>query len=108
MESNMADDAAQGTGSVNDASERMRAAGNVVTEQGSQLGMKILSQAETNTQEAFRAMRAAAGAGDLNDVMRIQADYLREQGARSMTQAREVADLIAEFGRNALGQMTRP
>lgn len=86
--------------------ERMRAAGSAMTEQGSQLGLTILSQAEANTQEAFRAMRAAAQASDVNEVMKIQSDYMREQGARSMAQAREVGELIANFGRNAIGQMT--
>jgi hypothetical protein len=89
-----------------DATERMRAAGSAMTENGSQLGLTILSQAEANTQEAFRAMRAAAQANDLNDVMRIQSDYLRDQGARSMAQAREVGEMIAQFGRSAIGQMT--
>lgn len=88
------------------AAERMRAAGGAMTEQGSQLGLTILSQAEANTQEAFRAMRAAAQASDVNEVMKIQSDYMREQGARSMAQAREVGELIANFGRNAIGQMT--
>ncbi|KZE09207.1 MULTISPECIES: phasin family protein [Sphingomonas] len=88
------------------ATERMRVAGSAMTEQGSQLGLTILSQAEANTQEAFRAMRAAAQASDLNEVMRIQSDYLRDQGARSMAQAREVSEMIANFGRNAIGQMT--
>ncbi|WP_242415780.1 phasin family protein [Sphingomonas panni] len=88
------------------AAERMRAAGSAMTEQGSQLGLTILSQAEANTQEAFRAMRAAAQASDVNEVMKIQSDYMREQGARSMAQAREVGELIANFGRNAIGQMT--
>ncbi len=89
-----------------DAAESMRAAGSAMAEQGSQLGLTILSQAEANTQEAFRAMRAAAQASDLNEVMRIQSDYLRDQGARSMSQAREVSKMIAQFGRNAIGQMT--
>ncbi|MDJ0278461.1 phasin family protein [Sphingomonas sp. 2R-10] len=89
-----------------EATERMRAAGSAMTENGSQLGLTILSQAEANTQEAFRAMRAAAQASDLSEVMRIQSDYLRDQGARSMTQAREVGEMIARFGRDAVGQVT--
>ncbi len=90
------------------AGERMRAAGSAMADQGSQLGLRILSQAEANTQEAFRAMRAAAQANDLSEVMRIQSDYLREQGNRSLAQAREVGELIAAFGRNAVGQMGGP
>lgn len=77
-----------------------------VTANASQIGLAVLSQAEANTQEAFRAMRAAAAASDVNEVMRIQSDYIREQGNRSMAQAREIGDLIAQFGRAAMGQMT--
>ncbi len=95
----------QASDAMRAAGERMRSAGTAMADQGSQLGLRILSQAEANTQEAFRAMRAAAQANDVNEVMRIQSDYLREQGARSMTQAREVGEMIAQFGRQALGQM---
>ncbi len=90
---------------MRDAGERMRATGTAMADQGSQLGLRILSQAEANTQEAFRAMREAAQAKDVSEVMRIQSDYLRDQGNRSMAQAREVGEMIAAFGRNAIGQM---
>jgi len=100
------DAAKQATDQMKAAGERMQAAGTQMTEQGSQLGLTILSQAESNTQEAFRAMRAAAQARDLNEVMKIQSDYMREQGSRSMSQAREVGEMIAQFGRSAIGQMT--
>lgn len=89
------------------ARTQMESAGNAVTQNSAQLGLKILSQAEINTQEAFRAMRAAAQASDITEVMRIQSDYLREQGNRAMNQAREVGEMIAEFGRNATADMTR-
>lgn len=102
------DAARAGADAMQDTGERMRAAGSAMADQGSQLGLRILSQAEANTQEAFRAMRAAAQANDLSEVMRIQSDYLREQGNRSLAQAREVGELIAEFGRNAVGQMGGP
>ncbi len=77
-----------------------------LTTNASQIGLTVLSQAEANTQEAFRAMRAAAAASDINEVVKIQSDYIREQGNRSMAQAREIGDLIAQFGRAAIGQMT--
>lgn len=102
------DAARAGADAMQDAGERMRAAGTAMADQGSQLGLRILSQAEANTQEAFRAMRAAAQANDLSEVMRIQSEYLREQGNRSLAQAREVGELIAAFGRNAVGQMGGP
>ncbi len=77
-----------------------------LTTNASQIGLTVLSQAEANTREAFRAMRAAAAASDINEVVKIQSDYIREQGNRSIAQAREIDDLIAQFGRAAIGQMT--
>ena len=59
------------------------------------------------TQEAFAAMRAAAQAKDLSEVMKIQGDYLREQGRRSMDQAREIGELIMRFGRDAVQPLKR-
>lgn len=88
------------------AGERMKATAESMNEAGSQLGIKMLDQAETNTREAFQAMRAAAQASDLSELMRIQSEYMREQGTRSMSQAREIGEMIAEFSRNAMGQMT--
>jgi hypothetical protein len=88
------------------AGERMRAAGGQVAEQGSELGLKMLDQAETNTREAFRMMRAAAQANDMTEVMRLQSEYLRDQSNRAVSQAREIGELIASFGRSAIGQMT--
>ncbi len=84
--------------------ERMRAGGESIAQSGQQLGLKMLDQAETNTREAFRAMRAAAQAKDVSDVMRIQSEFLREAGGRSLAQAREIGELIASFGRETMGQ----
>jgi hypothetical protein len=38
--------------------------------------------------------------------MRVQGEYLREQGSRSMAQAREIGEMIANFGREAIGRAT--
>lgn len=100
------DGARQAADHLQAAGERMKAAGETMADAGSQLGLKMLDQAETNTREAFQAMRSAAQASDLTEVMRIQADYLREQGSRSVSQVREIGEMIADFGRNAIGQMT--
>jgi hypothetical protein len=88
------------------AGERMREAGGQMAGQGSELGMRMLDQAETNTREAFRVMRAAAQAKDMTDVMRLQSEYMRGQSNRSIAQAREIGELIASFGRSTIGQMT--
>ncbi|NJR78956.1 phasin family protein [Sphingomonas corticis] len=84
------------------AGEAMRESGKRIADNSSTIGVKMIDQAETNTHEAFAAMRAAAQAKDLSEVMKIQGDYLREQGRRSMDQAREIGELIMQFGRDAV------
>ena len=87
------------------AGEKMKASGQKMAEGGSTIGVKMIDQAETNAQEAFAAMRRAAHAKDLTEVMKIQGDYLRDQGQRSMTQAREIGELIMQFGRDAVAPL---
>ena len=90
---------------VKRAGEAMKATGEKMQQSGSTIGLKMLDQAETNTQAAFSAMREAAQAKDLSEVMKVQGDFLREQGNRSMSQAREIGELIMQFGRDAVGTM---
>jgi hypothetical protein len=87
------------------AGEKIRASGEKLTEGTSQLGLKVIDQAEANAREAFAAMRAAAGAKDFAEVLKVQGDYLRDQSSRNMAQAREIGELIAEFGRGAVAPL---
>ncbi len=89
-----------------DMGDKMKQGGERIAQGGQDLGLKLLDQAETNTREAFRAMRDAAQAKDISEVMKIQGDYLREAGSRSVSQAREIGEMIASFGREAMGQFT--
>lgn len=84
------------------AGAAVKASGEKVVEGNKTIGLRMLDQAEQNAREAFAAMRAAAGANDLSQVMKIQGDYLREQNQRNMTQAREIGELIMRFGRDAV------
>lgn len=74
--------------------------------QGSTFGLKMIEHAEHNAREAFNAMRAAAKSKDVSEVLKVQGEYLREQGARSLSQAREVGEMIAQFGRDAIAPLT--
>jgi hypothetical protein len=38
----------------------------------------------------------------VQDLAKIQADFVKEQSARSMTHVREVGDMIAQFGRDTM------
>ncbi|WP_256926685.1 phasin family protein [Sphingomonas sp. TZW2008] len=87
------------------AGAAMKATGEKVAEGNKTIGLAMIDQAEQNAREAFAAMRAAAGANDLSQVMKIQGDYLRDQNQRNMTQAREIGELIMRFGREAVAPL---
>lgn len=87
------------------AGEAMKASTQKMAEGSSTIGVTMIDQAETNAKQAFAAMREAAKAKDLSEVMKIQGDYLREQSQRSMSQAREIGDLIMRFGKDAVAPL---
>lgn len=89
------------------AGETLRQSTERMTQTGSEFGLKLLEQAEHNTREAFAALKAAAQAKDPSEVMRIQSDYVRDQGTRAMNQVREISELIANFSRDAMSQISR-
>ena len=90
---------------VKKAGEAIRASGAKLAKGSSDVGIKMIEQAEINAREAFTAMRAAAAAKDLSEVMKIQGEFLREQGSRSMANAREIGELIMQFGREAVAPL---
>ena len=87
------------------AGEAMKESGGKIAEGGATIGKAMIDQAEQNAREAFAAMREAASASDLTQVMKIQGDYLREQSQRSMSQAREIGELIMKFGKDAVAPL---
>jgi len=87
------------------AGEAMRTSGRKLAEGNAEIGLKMLDQAEQNVQQAFAAMRAAAKAKDLSEVMKIQAEFLRAQSERSVDQAKEIGELIAHVGREAVSPL---
>nr|WP_176501613.1 phasin family protein [Sphingomonas sp. HMP9] len=87
------------------AGEAMKESGGKIAEGGATIGKAMIDQAEQNAREAFAAMRDAASAKDLTQVMKIQGDYLREQSQRSMSQAREIGEMIMKFGKDAVAPL---
>ncbi|MDQ0837815.1 phasin family protein [Sphingomonas faeni] len=87
------------------AGEAMKESGGKIAEGGATIGKAMIDQAEQNAREAFAAMREAASAKDLTQVMKIQGDYLREQSQRSMGQAREIGEMIMKFGKDAVAPL---
>ncbi|MES3151450.1 phasin family protein [Sphingomonas faeni] len=88
--------------------EAMKQSGEKIAEGGATIGKTIIDQAEQNAREAFNAMREAASAKDLTQVMKIQGDFLREQSQRSMSQAKEIGEMIMQFGRDAVAPLRGP
>ena len=90
------------TGPLKNAGEALKNAGAKAAENSQAINLKVIDQAEQNAREAFNALRAAAGAKSLSEVMEIQSNYIREQSSRGMDQVREIGELIARFGRDAV------
>ena len=86
--------------------DKMKQSATQVAENTAQLSIKVIDHAEENTRKAFDALRAAAQAGGVSELMQVQSEYVREQGSRSMAQVREIGELITQFGRSAMSGMT--
>ena len=93
--------------------DKLKAAGEAVkegatkaAENSAALSMKVIDHAEENTRQAFAALRAAAKAGGVTDLMKVQSDYVRDQGTRNMAQVREIGEMIAAFGREAMSGLS--
>ena len=69
------------------------------------INAKVIDHAETNAKEAFATLRKVANAKSVQDVIKAQGDFVKEQSARSAAHVREVGELIASFGRQALETM---
>lgn len=100
---------AKGDKMTDRAAETVKKAGKSVKESAERaaanaaaLNSKVIDHAEENTRAAFAAMRTAASVKSVQDLAKIQTAFVKEQGARSMTHVREVGDLIAQFGRDAM------
>jgi phasin family protein len=80
----------------------LQASGQTWVEGKAEIGLKIIDQTEQNVQQAFAAMRAAAKAKDIAEVMKIQAEFVRQQGERSAAQAKQIGDMIVRVGRDSM------
>ena len=87
------------------AGEAMRASGKTWAAGNAEIGLEMIDHAEKNVQQAFAAMRAAAKAKDLTEVMKIQTDFVRQQGESSMKHARQIGELIVRVGRDSVSPL---
>jgi hypothetical protein len=90
------------TESVKKAGKTIKDATTKAASNAAALNNKVIDHAEENTRAAFAAMRSAASVKSVTDLAKIQTEFVKEQGARSLSQVKEVGDLIAQFGRDAM------
>lgn len=90
---------------IKQAGQRVRDGAGRAVKNTVAVNTKVIDHAETNAREAFAAMRKVASAQSLQDVIKVQSEFVRQQGARTATQVREVGEMIASFGRDALEMM---
>jgi hypothetical protein len=91
------------------ASDAMKQAGQSIkdaagkaTANATALNTKVLDQAEENTRAAFTALRSAAGVKSVQELAQVQTEFMKEAAARSQAQIKEVGELIAQFGKDAM------
>lgn len=111
-ENSKTDKAPKGEKIAEKLAEPMKKAGAAIRESAERtvkrtaaLNSKVIDHAEANTKEAFAAMRAAAEAKSAGEILKIQTKFVRDQSARSVAQVKEIGEIIARFGRDAIDQM---
>ena len=57
--------------------------------------VRLIDFAESNLADACEALRSAARARDIGELMSINANFLRHQISRSLDQFRELAELVS-------------
>jgi len=92
---------------VENAGKKIRETAEHAMHNVSALNARVIDHAEENAKEAFAALRKITTSKDVKDIVRIQADFVKEQSARSVAQVKEVGEMIASFGRMAV-ESVRP
>ena len=94
--------------------EPVQKAGKMIRESAAQamantaaINAKVIDHAEANAREAFATLRKVASAKSVQDVIKAQGDFVKEQSARSAAHVREGGEVIASFGRQALDTMSK-
>ncbi len=65
----------------------------------------VINHAEANAHDAFAALRKVASARTIQDVVKVQTEFVKAQSVRSTAQVREVGEMIASFGRDAISML---
>ena len=92
---------------IKEASKVLRSRASDAMANGRTINAKVIDHAETNAKEAFAALRDAATAQSVQDVLKVQTKFIKEQSARATEQIREVGELIAGFGRDAISSLRK-
>jgi hypothetical protein len=79
-------------------SEALNLAKERAKEQNEAVGGRLIDYAQSNLNDTLEALRAAAAAKDVQEVLTIQGKFLRDQMTRSMEQFRELGELIKPKG----------
>ena len=93
------------TEGVKKAGKAMKDSATAAATNAAALNNTVIDHAEENARAAFAALRSAASVRSVKDLAKLQSDYVKEQGARSMGQVKEVGDLIARFGKDTMAAM---
>ena len=109
----MTDDAKSNSSAVDRVMEPLREAGEALkqarqraSEHNETISLRLIDFAERNMADTLEALRAAARAKDVGEVLNIQGNFLREQLTRGVDQFREIAEMVSTAGRETAKPIT--
>ncbi|CAN5177387.1 hypothetical protein BH09PSE3_BH09PSE3_22420 [soil metagenome] len=87
---------------VKKAGESLKDAASKASDNAAALNTKVIDQVEENTRAAFSALRSAASVKSVQELAKIQGDFVKDAAVRAQSQIKEVGELIGQFGKDAL------
>ena len=92
---------------VKNAGKSLQDAASKAGENASALNAKVIEHVEQNTRAAFDALRTATSVKSVQELAQIQTEFVKAAAERSQAQIKEVGELIAQFGKDAM-EMFKP
>lgn len=80
--------------SVGELREALRESGGAFTDGNRELGLRVLTHAQTNAEAGFDALRKTLTAESVSDALKVQQDTVRDSIERNLDQARDIGSLI--------------
>lgn len=92
----------QASDAMRNAGQSLKDAAVKASDNATALNTKVIDQVEENTRAAFSALRSAASVKSIQELATIQSEFMKQAASRSQVQIKEVSELIAQIGKDAM------